>query len=105
MAVKNLTMNLKKDPHRTTSKQEETTVPAAVQTEEVKAKKKVGRPKVKEGTFKTINISVPVDILEKMEVAKLKYGNNLTAYVNAVIKADLDTNYEKYLQLQRLMNS
>lgn len=40
-----------------------------------------------------------------MEVVKLKYGNNLTAYVNAVIKADLDTNYEKYHQLQEIMNS
>ena len=68
-------------------------------------KKKTGRPKIKEGEYKTINISVPVPVLEKMEVAKLKYGNNLTAYVNAVIKADLAANYEKYLQLQEIMNS
>ena len=39
MAIKNLTANLKKDPHSTTAKSEETS-PAAVQTEEPKAKKK-----------------------------------------------------------------
>lgn len=105
MALKNLTANLKKDPHSTTAKPEETAAPAAVQTEEPKTKKKTGRPKVKEGEYKTINISVPVDVLKMMEVAKLKYGNNLTAYVNAVIKADLDANYDKYQQLQELMNS
>lgn len=68
-------------------------------------KKKVGRPKVKEGEFKTINISIPVHVLERMEVAKLKYGNNLTAYVNAVILADLNANYGKYLELQSIINS
>lgn len=104
MALKNLTANLKKDPHSTTAKSEETS-PAAVQTEEPKAKKKTGRPKVKEGEYKTINISVPVDVLKLMEVAKLKYGNNLTAYVNAVIKTDLDENYKKYEQLHKIINS
>ena len=109
MAVKNLTANLKRDPHNTT-KPKESTAPAAAHTDaprktNKKTGKPVGRPKVKEGEFKTINISVPVDMLAKMDVAKLKYGNNLTAYVNAVIEADLDANFEKYLQLQALMNS
>ena len=45
MALKNLTANLKKDPHSITAKPEETAAPAAVQTEEPKAKKKSGRPK------------------------------------------------------------
>ncbi len=103
MAIKNLTASLKKDPHSTTARPEEITAPA-VKTEEPKAKKKTGRPKVKEGEYKTINISVPVPILEQMELAKLKYGNNLTAYVNAVIKADLDANYSKYVELQKLIN-
>ena len=105
MALKNLTANLKKDPHSTTAKPEETAAPASVQTEKPKTKKKTGRPKVKEGEYKTINIAIPVDTLKMMDVAKLKYGNNLTAYVNAVIKADLDANYGKYQQLQELINS
>jgi hypothetical protein len=105
MATKNLTANLKKDPHSATAKSEGLAAPAAVQTEEPKAKKKTGRPKVKKGEYKTINIAVPVDVLKQMEVAKLTYGNNLTAYVNAVIKADLDDNYDKYLLLQETINS
>ena len=104
MATKNLIKNLKKDPHSTTQITD-VTAPAAVQNIPQKEKKKTGRPKVKEGEYKTINISVPVPVLEKMEVAKLKYGNNLTAYVNAVILADLEANYEKYVTIQEALNS
>ena len=96
MAAKDFTAKMKKDPHSMTSTSE---------GKESVEKKPVGRPKVKNGEYKTINISVPVDVLKKMEVAKLKYGNNLTAYVNAVIKADLDANYDKYVELQTLLNS
>lgn len=104
--AKNLIANLKKDPHSTTSRPQDAVAPAAEKSAGVqKTKKKTGRPKVKEGEYKTINISVPVSLLEQMEVAKLKYGNNLTAYVNAVIKADLNANYDKYLQLQEILNS
>ena len=104
--AKNLVKNLKKDPHSTTAKPQDAAAPVAEKPAGVqKVKKKTGRPKVKEGEYKTINISVPVSMLEQMEVAKLKYGNNLTAYVNAVIKADLNSNYEKYLQLQEILNS
>lgn len=67
--------------------------------------KPVGRPKVKEGPHKTINVAVPVSMLEQMEVAKVAYGNNLTAYVNAVIRADLSANFEKYLSVQEAINS
>lgn len=109
MAVKDLTSRLKKNTHsmtqNTTQKPDDKIAPALVHVEESKAKKKVGRPKIKDGDYKTINIAVPIDMLKKMEVAKLKYGNNLTAYVNAVIKADLDANYEKYLHLQELLNN
>lgn len=107
MPAKNFVTNLKKDPRTPKTNHDNTNSSEEVPAEEskTKSKKKTGRPKTKEGEYKTINISVPIDILAQMEVAKLKYGNNLTAYVNAVIKADLDANYEKYLQLQELMNS
>ena len=106
MAAKTITMdNLKKNPRTTKTKVEDVTAPSVVEKDPPKAKKKTGRPKVKMGEYKTINISVPVETLAKMEVAKVKYGNNLTAYVNAVIKADLDANYERYEELQKLLNS
>lgn len=68
-------------------------------------KKKLGRPKVKVGEYKTINISVPVAMLEQMDTAKLKYSNNLTAYINAVVQADLDKNYDRYLEIKNILNS
>ncbi len=111
--MKNFAQNLKKDPHSTTTAGAAGTaapanpvaIPIQIQKNMQKEKKKIGRPKIKEGEYKTINISVPVSILEQMEVAKLKYGNNLTAYVNAVIKADLTANYDKYVELQKILNS
>ncbi len=103
--AKNLIANLKQDPHSTVNRPHDAAVPVEVHAGVQKTKKKTGRPKIKEGEYKTINISVPVSMLEQMEVAKLKHGNNLTAYVNAVIRADLNANYEKYLQLQELLNS
>lgn len=92
---------MKKNPHSTATKPSEPVTVAAEQKE----KKKAGRKKVKFGDYETINISVPVATLEKMKVAKLKYGNNLTAYVNAVIEADLEANFEKYCQIQEYLNS
>lgn len=109
MASKNLTVNLKKDTRNiapSTKGDPEEIQTAAVRTNDLPTtKKKTGRPKTKQGEYKTINISVPVPVLEQMEVAKLKYGNNLTAYVNAIIKADLEANYDNYLHLQKLINS
>ena len=92
---------------------EEKTIPAAVHTEpskpvepsagKIKEKRPPGRPKVKEGDYRTINISVPVPMLEQMEIAKLKYGS-LTAYANHAIQADLDANYQKYLEIYKMIN-
>ena len=119
MAKKNFMVNLKKDTRAMTLDHSQEKVsepvseptpvsvpdPVEIETEPLKVKKKPGRPKTKTEPEKTINISVPISILEKMEIAKVKHGNNLTRYVNAVIKADLDANYEKYLKLQEIMNS
>ena len=48
-------------------------------------KKKPGRPKTKTEETKTINIAVPVSVLEKIDIAKVCYGNNLTCYINRQI--------------------
>ena len=100
MAKKDLMANLKKDTRSMTVSSNPIGPKAATGQ-----KKKVGRPKIKTEPEKTINISIPISVLEKMEVAKAKYGNNLTRYVNAVIQADLDANYEKYLEIQNILNS
>lgn len=80
--------------------------PKTFSTETVPApKRKRGRPKVKTSPERTINISVPEEILEKMNVAKRCYDNNLTAYVNALIKADLDAKYDSYVQILKYMDN
>lgn len=80
---------------------------AAVQTkiESESTKGKVGRPKVKTEPTKTINIAVPVSLMEKVEIAKCKYNNNLTEYINAIIRADIEANMDKYNQLYELLNN
>lgn len=73
--------------------------------DDVPPKKKVGRPKVKTEECKTINIAIPLSILAKLDIAKVKYEGNLTKYVNAIIEKDLDNNYASYKQLYDLMKN
>ena len=114
MARKDFAKNLKRDtrsmkpvPAPEPVSDSETSSQDPVPAEGVPApeKKKRGRPKVKTAPERTINISVPVEILEKMEIAKCCYGNNLTRYVNAVIKADLDARLEEYKKVKQVMDS
>jgi Cdc6-like AAA superfamily ATPase len=66
--------------------------------------KKVGRPKTKTEPTKTINIAVPLSVLEKMDKAKVCHKNNLTQYVNDVIAADLEKNFDKYKEICDSLN-
>lgn len=38
-----------------------------------------------------------------MNIAKLKYDNNLTKYVNKVIKKDLDSHMDEYKLILKLL--
>lgn len=73
--------------------------------DEVPVKKKVGRPKVKTEECKTINVAIPLSILAKIDIAKVKYEGNLTKYVNAIIEKDLDANFDSYQQLYDLLKN
>lgn len=79
--------------------------PQANQTAPVTERKKAGRPKVKTEPCKTINIAVPVSVLEQIEIAKAKHHNNLTEYVNAVIAKDLKQNMTEYQKIYDLLNN
>lgn len=61
--------------------------------------KKVGRPKTKQGEFKTINIAVPIEVLNELKNVKEVYQGNLTLYINKLIEKDLSDNYNKYLEI------
>lgn len=98
MATKDFTKRLTKKPQEVVQTIEPVVeVPATI--------KKRGRPKVKTEGTKNINIAVPKSILRQVEIAKCKYNNNMTEYINAIIKADLEKNMEKYKQLYDLLNS
>ena len=68
-------------------------------------KKKTGRPKTKTEPTKTINIAVPVSVLEKMEIAKVCYSNNQTQYINKLIEKDLEANFDTYKQIFNSLES
>ncbi len=68
-------------------------------------KKRPGRPRTKTEETKTINIAVPVSVLEKIDIAKVCYGNNLTCYINRLIEKDLKTNYEQYKNIINSLNN
>lgn len=68
-------------------------------------KRKPGRPRVKpEGEYKKINIAVPIEVYNQMVIAKFKFSDNMTEYVNAVIQKDLSENMELYEQIQKLLS-
>lgn len=86
--------------------------PVEYQAPEVAAQKKqVGRPpldpegKKKKDYTKTVNIAIPLETLEKIQIAKVKYGDNLTKYINALIEKDLEANFEAYKTIYDLLNS
>ena len=109
MASKDFAKNLKRDtrsmkpaPDPVLKVEAQEPAPAAV----VPApKKKRGRPKTKTDPERTINIAIPVEVLEKVDIAKVCYGNNLTAYVNAVIKADLEAHLEEYERIKKTIET
>ena len=82
-----------------------------INTDETITQKKPGRKtldpggKKKTEYTKTINIAVELDILEKIQIAKIKYGDNLTNYINTLINRDLEANFETYKMIYDMINS
>lgn len=72
-------------------------------TEKAEIKNKCGRPS--NGEVKKISLAIPVELYEDMEIgANLFFKGNKTAYINALIKKDLDENLEKYKEFQAMTN-
>ena len=107
MVTKDFKSMMKSNP-RAIKTAEHTEVPAQV---EATPKKTVGRPpldpdgKKKKDYTKTVNIAIPLDTLEKIQIAKVKYGDNLTKYINALIEKDLEANFEAYKTIYDMLNS
>ena len=73
-------------------------------------KKNAGRPLTnpekgrKKDYTRTINIAIDKDLLEKVNIAKAKYKDNITLYINTLIEKDLEANYDSYVTLYRMLN-
>lgn len=60
---------------------------------------KGGRPS--NGEVKKISLSIPIELYDGVETgAALFFKGNKTAYINALIKKDLEKNLEKYKEFQ-----
>lgn len=69
--------------------------------EMAKLKGKGGRPS--NGDVKKISLAIPVELMEGVETgATLFFKGNKTAYINALIKKDLQENGEKYREFQEM---
>ena len=55
-----------------------------------------GRPRKKVEPEKMINIGIPESLYQKMEVAKICHGNNMTQYIRKALERDIESNYEDY---------
>lgn len=78
---------------------------------ETKEKRKPGRPVEDESKgnkrdyTKTVNIAIPLETLEKIKIAKVKYKDNLTLYINTLIEKDLEANFETYQTIYDMLNN
>ena len=97
--------NMMKNQKNTPVVPDEEPMAAVEPKKEPKTKRKVGRPKTKTEETKTINIAVPVSVLEKLETVKVCYSNNLTQYINKLIEKDIEANYDNYKHIADSLNS
>lgn len=62
-----------------------------------------GRPRKKTEPEKMINIGIPESLYQKMEVAKICYGNNMTQYIRKALEKDIELNYQKYQEMANML--
>ena len=67
----------------------------------VPAKRKSGRPK--KGEVHKISLAIPVELYEGVEFASYFFRGNITAYINHLIRRDLEKNLDKYREFKTMM--
>ena len=70
--------------------------PAAVLT-----KGKSGRPS--KGEVHKISLAIPADLYEGVEFGSYFFKGNMTAYINNLIRRDLERNLDKYREFKTMM--
>ena len=71
--------------------------PAPVVTE----KGRSGRPS--KGEVHKISLSIPVELYEGVEFGSYFFRGNITAYINSLIRRDLERNLDKYREFKKMM--
>ena len=68
-------------------------------------KNKGGRPKTRTEPVKIANIAIPESVYSKVSDYALSiYNSNLTEYINALIRKDLEKNLKKYKEVVEVLN-
>ena len=64
-------------------------------------KGKSGRPS--KGKVHKISLSIPVELYNGVEFASYFFKGNITAYINSLIRRDLERNLDKYQEFRTMM--
>ena len=64
-------------------------------------KGKSGRPS--KGEVHKISLSIPVELYEGAEFGSYFFKGNITAYINGLIRKDLEKNLDKYKEFKMMM--
>ena len=67
----------------------------------VPEKSKGGRPS--KGKVHKISLSIPVELYDGVEFASYFFKGNITAYINSLIRRDLERNLYKYQEFRTMM--
>ena len=67
----------------------------------VPAKGKSGRPP--KGEVHKISLAIPVELYEGVEFGSYFFRGNITAYINNLIRRDLEKNLDKYREFKTMM--
>jgi hypothetical protein len=67
----------------------------------VAEKGKSGRPS--KGEVHKISLSIPVELYEGVEFGSYFFRGNITAYINNLIRRDLERNLDKYREFKKMM--
>lgn len=76
--------------------------PSAAVNTPVHTDKKAGRPST--GRTYKITLAIPEELINDIDAAALLYKGNRTAYINSLIKKDLDENLKKYEEFNKMLN-
>lgn len=66
-------------------------------------KSNAGRPITKTTPTHTTNIDIPQEVYEKFQLYKAAMGGTMTAYINRLIRKDLEANEDLYKQITDMM--